>query len=85
MREAQQLLLEAKLSVAQVAERVGYSHQSNFTAAFSDHVGMSPSEYRRHRAPVRLSIGEVEARGAGVPAGSGPGRPRTPRDAAADV
>lgn len=60
MREAQQLLLEAKLSVAEVAERVGYSHQSNFTAAFSGHVGMSPSEYRRHRAPVRLALGDVE-------------------------
>lgn len=60
MREAQQLLLEAKLSVAEVAERVGYGHQSNFTAAFSTHVGMSPSEYRRHRAPVHLSLGEVE-------------------------
>jgi AraC-like DNA-binding protein len=61
MREAQQLLLEAKLSVAEVAERVGYGHQSNFTAAFSAHVGMSPSEYRRHRAPVHLSLGEVES------------------------
>jgi AraC-like DNA-binding protein len=60
MREAQQLLLEAKLSVAQVAERVGYVHQSNFTAAFSGHFGMSPSEYRRHRAPIHLSLGEVE-------------------------
>ena len=57
MREAQQLLLEAKLSVAEVAERVGYGHQSNFTAAFSAHVGMSPSEYRRHRAPVHLALG----------------------------
>lgn len=61
IREAQRLLLEAKLSVAEVAERVGYGHQSNFTAAFSTHVGMSPSEYRRHRAPVHLSLGEVEA------------------------
>lgn len=60
IREAQRLLLEAKLSVAEVAERVGYGHQSNFTAAFSTHVGMSPSEYRRHRAPVHLSLGEVE-------------------------
>ncbi len=64
MREAQQLLLEAKLSVAQVAERVGYGHQSNFTAAFSAHVGMSPSEYRRHRAPIHLSLGEAEQAGA---------------------
>lgn len=61
MREAQQLLLEAKLSMAEVAERVGYAHQSNFAAAFSGHMGMSPREYRRHRGAVHLSIGAVEA------------------------
>lgn len=61
MREAQQLLLEAKLSVAEVAERVGYAHQSNFAAVFSRHLGMSPREYRRHRAPVRLPLGLTEA------------------------
>jgi AraC-like DNA-binding protein len=61
MREAQQLLLEGKLSVAEVAERVGYAHQSNFAAAFSGHLGFSPREYRRHRAPVHLSLGAVEA------------------------
>lgn len=57
MREAQQLLLEGKLSVAQVAERVGYAHQSNFAAAFSGSAGMSPREYRRHRAPISLPLG----------------------------
>lgn len=61
MREAQQLLLEAKLSMAEVAERVGYAHQSNFAAAFSGHMGMSPREYRRHRGAVHLSIGATEA------------------------
>lgn len=57
MREAQQLLLEGKLSVAQVAERVGYAHQSNFAAAFSAHLGMSPREYLKHRAPISLPLG----------------------------
>jgi AraC-like DNA-binding protein len=61
MREAQQLLLEAKLNVAQVAERVGYAHQSNFAAAFSAHVGMSPREYLKHRAPISLPLGLGEA------------------------
>ena len=56
MREAQQLLIEAKLSVAGVAERLGYAHQSSFAAAFSGHVGMSPREYRRHRAPVDVVL-----------------------------
>jgi AraC-like DNA-binding protein len=74
MREAQQLLLEAKLSVAEVAERVGYGHQSNFAAAFSGHLGMSPREYRRHRAPVHLSLGAVEAELAAAPRRRGPRR-----------
>jgi AraC-like DNA-binding protein len=56
VREAQQLLLEASLTIAQVAERVGYEHQSSFTAAFRGHVGMSPREYRRHRAPFSLAL-----------------------------
>jgi AraC-like DNA-binding protein len=56
MREAQ-LLLEATLTIAQVAERVGYEHQSSFTAAFRGHVGMSPREYRKHRAPFSLPLG----------------------------
>ncbi len=57
MREAQQLLLEATLTIAQVAERVGYEHQSSFTAAFRGHVGMSPREYRQHRAPFSVPLG----------------------------
>ena len=56
MREAQQLLLAATLTVAQVAERVGYEHQSSFAAAFSSHVGMSPRQYRQHRAPFNLPL-----------------------------
>jgi AraC-like DNA-binding protein len=61
MREAQQLLLEAALTIAQVAERVGYEHQSSFAAAFSSHVGMSPRQYRQHRAPFNLPLDGGEA------------------------
>lgn len=56
VREAQLLLMEATLTIAQVAERVGYEHQSSFTAAFRSQVGMSPREYRRHRAPFSLEL-----------------------------
>lgn len=56
VREAQQLLMAASLTIAQVAERVGYEHQSSFTAAFRGHVGMSPREYRRHRAPFSVEL-----------------------------
>ncbi len=61
MREAQQLLLEATLTIAQVAERVGYEHQSSFTAAFRGYVGMAPREYRQHRAPFSLTLDPVRA------------------------
>jgi len=35
---------------------VGYEHQSSFAAAFRNQVGMSPREYRRHRAPFILEF-----------------------------
>jgi AraC-like DNA-binding protein len=63
VREAQLLLLEASLTIAQVAERVGYEHQSSFAAAFRERVGMTPRDYRQHRAPISLPL----------PAGSGRG------------
>ena len=56
VREAQLLLMEATLTIAQVAERVGYEHQSSFAAAFRNQVGMSPREYRCHRAPFSLEF-----------------------------
>lgn len=62
VREAQQLLIEASLTIAQVAERVGYEHQSSFTAAFRGHVGMSPREYRKHRAPFSLPLDPATGR-----------------------
>jgi AraC family transcriptional activator of pyochelin receptor len=60
MREAQQLLLEAALTIAQVAERVGYEHQSSFAAAFRGYVGMSAREYRRHRAPFNQTLAPIQ-------------------------
>ena len=56
MREAQQLLLQARLSISQVAERVGYEYPSGFTAAFTNHVGMTPRQYRQHRAPISMQL-----------------------------
>jgi len=61
VREAQQLLLEASLTIAQVAERVGYEHQSSFTAAFRGQLGMTPREYRQHRAPFSVPIATPSA------------------------
>lgn len=47
MALAQRLLREGALSVARVAERVGYSSASTFGAAFLRHVGVSPARFAR--------------------------------------
>lgn len=46
MKHAQQLLAERELSVAGVAQMIGYSSQSRFCDAFKRQFGMSPREYR---------------------------------------
>jgi AraC-like DNA-binding protein len=61
MREAQQLLLQGRLNVSQIAERVGYEYPSGFTAAFTRHVGLTPREYRRHRVPVTRTLRAAES------------------------
>jgi AraC-like DNA-binding protein len=56
MREAQQLLLQDRLSIAQIAERVGYEYPSGFAAAFSAQMGMTPREYRQHRPAISVRL-----------------------------
>jgi len=56
MRLAQSLLLEGRLTIGQVADRVGYEHQSSFTAAFRAHTSMSPKEYQRHRPALDIAL-----------------------------
>ncbi|MBN4000976.1 AraC family transcriptional regulator [Nostoc sp. LPT] len=47
MAQAQQLLSNRQLSIAEVAQRVGYASPSQFCHAFKRHVGMTPSIYRQ--------------------------------------
>jgi len=51
MAVAKDLFRRQDVSVGQVAERVGYGSGSTFSAAFSRHVGQSPSRYARLRRP----------------------------------
>jgi len=44
--EAQNLLISTDLSMAQIAERVGFETQNYFNLQFSKHVGMPPGKYR---------------------------------------
>jgi len=52
MRHALELLQGNAMSICQVAENVGYQHQTSFTAAFRDHFGFLPSEARIRRAGI---------------------------------
>lgn len=45
MRIARELLVRGELSVAEIAERVGYGSTSAFSVAFSRQVGVAPSRY----------------------------------------
>lgn len=47
MALAKDLLRRRTGTVAEVAERVGYSSASTFSVAFTRHVGLAPSEYAR--------------------------------------
>lgn len=47
MTVARNLLRRERLSVAEVAERVGYGSSSTFSVAFSRHVGLPPSHYAK--------------------------------------
>lgn len=46
---AKDLLRNGGLSIAEVADRVGYGSASTFSTAFSRHVGQPPSRYARER------------------------------------
>jgi transcriptional regulator GlxA family with amidase domain len=47
MAVAKDLLRRQELGLEEVAERVGYGSASNFSTAFSRHVGQPPSRYAR--------------------------------------
>lgn len=49
MNKAGELLATARLSVAEIAEQVGYLNQSKFASVFKKQFGVSPLEYRRFR------------------------------------
>lgn len=47
MQMAKELLMEGKLCVYEIAERVGYSNSNNFTQMFHSYYGMTPKAYQR--------------------------------------
>lgn len=52
MARARQLLCDVTLKIYEVAFQVGYENPKNFTRAFRQYFGISPSEYREGKQPV---------------------------------
>lgn len=46
MNKARERLLNSDLSIAQVAESIGYDHPTNFSSAFKKHYGILPKQLR---------------------------------------
>jgi len=53
MAVAKDLLRRREVTVAEVAERVGYGSASTFSVAFTRHVGLPPTHYAREQAEPR--------------------------------
>ena len=47
MEHAAYLLKNTSMSIGDIAQHVGYDNQSKFTAAFKEHFGMLPKEFRK--------------------------------------
>lgn len=48
MEQAAKMLLESDMSIAEIAQAVGYDSQSKFTVAFKTFFGILPREYRKN-------------------------------------
>lgn len=51
------LLEDSTLTIAEVCHRIGYEDVASFSRLFSRTTGMTPTEYRRERAPTKRSPG----------------------------
>jgi len=49
LQAAGDLLTASSLSVTQIARQCGFNEPNYFTRQFRQHIGVSPSEYRKHR------------------------------------
>ena len=48
LKQAAELLSEKKQSITEVAELTGFTNPNNFSTAFKDLFGVSPSAYKEH-------------------------------------
>ena len=54
LQKAKQMLSEGSYSVSLIAERCGFSNPYHFSRIFKDHVGKSPSEYRKENLIYKI-------------------------------
>jgi len=59
LRRGQSLLAESAMSVQDVAELIGFRNACNFTTAFRQRIGMTPSQFRQQT----LGIADAESAG----------------------
>lgn len=52
LEQAKQMLLNPKLKIADVAERIGYQDMRHFSQLFRKKYGETPSEFRRHNSEI---------------------------------
>lgn len=57
MDKARQLLYEGKISIAQIANAVGYTNPAQFSAAFKRRFGITPRECRAVQKPNPIGLG----------------------------
>ena len=50
LQAAADLLMDSSLSVTEIARRCGFNEPNYFTRQFRQHIGISPSEYRKHKS-----------------------------------
>ena len=61
MKEAKNLLEQSGMSVAKIAERLGYRNAIYFGKTFSKHIGISPTQYRNRANSFRAGVNVPEA------------------------
>lgn len=58
MGRARQLLSTSDLPLVAVAQSVGFSNQSHFTASFTERIGIPPGAFRDQYRPVTVAVGD---------------------------
>lgn len=58
MEEAKSLILNAKISIAEISKKIGYKHPTHFTSAFKKHFGYLPNKIKSGKLSLLLFLEE---------------------------